>query len=205
MIVAPIPMAARLVDTDEPLTPTDLAAFKDAGIDGIVAYLGGNLSSELVANANALKMGIVPVNFSHAPGWLPSADLGTADAERSVRLLAGLGVPLQGLDDWCDIEGCGGEPTAYCTSWCQTVLGDGAGRVPNEYIGEGSQLTGHQSYLLPFLGYWKGGSAGIEEPDCGWKMVQLYPLDQTLAGKRVDYDFVQRDFKERAPTWLIGS
>lgn len=206
MIVAAIPVGARLIDTEEALGPTALASLRDEHVDGIIAYLGGNLTPELIKNAHGLGMGVVPVNFSHGQGWLPSSALGAADAENSVRRLAALGIPLKGLDDWCDIEGCGGDPTSYCVAWCERVLGDGAGRVPGEYVGAGALLSGHQHYMLPFEGYWHSCSRAIPEPDCGFKMYQLFPPDQITKGRlQVDYDFASRDFKGRAPTWVIAA
>lgn len=203
LVVQPIPVRTRLVDTIGPLTVATLRAYKDEGAEGIIGYLGGNLTAEAIESALGYGMGIVPVNYSRREGWLPSAELGAADATNSVRRLSLLGVPLKGLDDWCDIEGCGGDPTAYCEAWCGIVAGDGAGRVPKEYVGAGALLSGHAHYLLPFKGYWHSCSRAIPEPDCGFQMFQLYPPDQPVAGaSTVDWDFVARDFLGRAPTWL---
>lgn len=207
LAVQPIPVRTRLVDTIAVYSAATLRALKDAGAEGIIGYLGGNLTPDAIENALALDLGIVPVNYSHVEGWLPSADLGAADATNSVKRLFALGVPIAGLDDWCDVEGCGGDPTSYCSSWCSIVAGDGAGRVPGEYIGAGAMLTGRAHYLLPFRGYWHSCSRSIPEPDCGFKMFQVYPPNQTVAlvgggSVEVDWDFVGRDFQGRAPTWL---
>jgi hypothetical protein len=203
-IVQAIPVGARLFDTIGALTVATLRAMKDAGGDGVIAYLRGNLVADAIENAFGLGMGIVPVNFSHAPGWVPSADLGTKDGELSVEALVALQIPMVGLSDWCDVEGCGVDPTAYARAWCAQVGGDGAGRVASSYEGAGALLTGVQWYELPFRGYWRSGSRAIPEPTCGFQLDQVYPLDQPLPGAPilVDYDFARRDFFGRAPTWL---
>lgn len=206
LVVTAIPVGTRLVDTVAAYSVAALRAYKDAGAEGIIGYLGGNLTPDAIENALGLDMGVVPVNFSHAEGWTPTADLGALDAQASVRRLFALGVPLKGLDDWCDVEGCGGDPTAYCAAWCANVTSDGAGRNPGEYVGAGALLSGHQHYLLPFKGYWHSCSRAIPEPDCGFKMFQLYPPNQNVVGAaQVDWDFVARDFQGRAPTWLKAS
>lgn len=201
LIVQPIPVAARLVDTIARLTPTQLREMHDAGVDGVIAYLGRNLDTELLANAGALGMGVVPVNESRAPGWIPTADMGASDAAASAARMAALGVPMDGLDDWCDVEGCGGDPSAYCAEWCATLTHDGSGRVPKAYVGAGSLLTAERWYLMRFRGYWHSCSASIPEPKCGFQMVQLFPPNQPLAGTTVDYDVACRDYLSRAPTW----
>ena len=204
MIVAPIPVRTWLVDTVAALTLQNLTDFKTDGCGGVIAYLGGNLTKQLIADAHSLDLGIVPVNYSHKEGWMPTAALGAQDAKQSADHMSALGIPMLGLDDWCDIEGCGGVPTAYCEAWCAALAADGAGRVPGEYVGAGSLLGGHAHYMLPFKGYWHSCSAAIPEPDCGFKMFQIYPPNQMLAGVEVDYDFVARDFRGRAPTWVVS-
>ena len=49
LIVAPIPVGAKLVDTIANLTAAELAAFKAGGIEGVIAYLGGNLTQALLS------------------------------------------------------------------------------------------------------------------------------------------------------------
>jgi hypothetical protein len=202
IIIEAIPVGARLFDTVAALTPTVLRGLKDEGGDGVIAYLRGNATAEAIANAHGLDLGVVLVNFSHAVGWIPTAALGAQDAEESVDAITALGVPTSGLDDWCDVEGCGGDPTVYAAAWCSRVSADGAGRVPKSYEGAGALLTGPQWYQLPFKGYWRSGSRAIPEPTCGFQLDQVYPLDQSVGGTLVDFDFARRDFFGRAPTWL---
>ena len=170
------------------------------GFDGIIAYLGGNFTMPLLENATSIGMGVVPVNFSRAPGWIPTAELGEQDATSSTAKLAALGVPTDGLVDWCDLEGAGADPTAYLNAWSNVVSSDG--RLSGLYVGSGCVLSGPELYALPkFTRYWRSLSL-VPEPACGFCMTQLYPTT-TFAGVSVDVDFACKDFENRSATWII--
>ena len=199
MIVAPIPTGARLIDSVG-LEPQHIAGLTT--VDGIIAYLGGNLTAELVAEAHAHGKGVVPVNFSRGDGWLPTADMGHADASTTLERLDKLGLLLPGLVDWCDLEGAGADPTGYLDAWAGDVF---AKLVAGLYVGAGALLTAAQLYALPhFTRYWHSLSRGIPEPQCGFVLAQLYP-STTLNGLGVDYDFAQQDFRGRAATWVLAA
>lgn len=207
LYVAAIPVGARLVDTVGPLDRSHCAQLYAGGIEGIIAYLRGNLTPQLVDDATSEGLAVAPVNFSRASGWLPSSQLGELDARRSVEAMVALSLPVRGLHDWCDVEDVGADPTAYLRAWCAALSADGAGRLAGEYIGSGTLLGGHAHYLLPFVGYWRGQSREIPEPDCGFMLDQAYP--ETAALPRggtlpfaVDYNQARHDFKGRAPTWI---
>lgn len=201
MIVQPIPVGTRLIDTVADMGPSALAAARDCGAEGIIAYLGGNLTRDLIANAFALRLGIVPVNFSRGNAWAPSAQLGELDATTSTKRLVDLGVPTVGLYDWIDLEGCGSDPTAYLNA-CGRIVAD-QGRKAGLYVGSGGLLSGAQLYALPaFTGYWRSLSRGIPEPQCGFMLSQVYPSTM-CGGTLVDFDFAARDFEGRAATWLF--
>jgi len=203
LVVAPIPVGAKLIDTIAPLGLGQLVSMREAGVEGVIAYLGGNLTPTLLEDAQQAKVGVVPVNFSRAEQWQPSAQLGQADAARSVRLLQALGVPLEGLYDWCDLEGCGSDPTGYLHGYAPIILS--AGAKAGLYVGAGGLLSGTQLYALPgFTGYWRSQSRGIPEPQCGFVLSQLYPSVH-CAGTLVDYDYAQHDFQGRSATWLVGA
>jgi hypothetical protein len=203
LAVKPIPIRANLVDTEETLTLDMIRGIKADGNHGIIAYLGGNLTPELIENCASENMGLVPVNFSRAAGWTPTANLGEIDAMASLRRLAMLGLPTVGLNDWCDLEGCSSDPTEYCKAWCGVELGSTTGIVPASYGGAEMMLTGRQWFLLPFRGYWHGDSRRVPEPDCGFQLIQLFPPNQHVAGAQVDYTIAQRDWEGRAPTWIV--
>jgi len=208
MIVAPVPAGTKLADTIAPLDIPTLKAFLADGIRGVIAYLNGNLTEQLLTNCMSLGMGVIPVNFSHQSGWIPTATLGAQDGAASLRALKALGVPLVGLNDWIDIEGCGADPTLYIDSYAQTITGNASGIVPGEYVGAGGLLNAQKLYALPGVhAYWHSCSQGIPEPECGFVMVQLPPPNIIVPGTRteVDYDFACRDFRGRAPTWLVAA
>ena len=204
LVVAPIPVGSRLIDTVANLD--DLAKMQELvaqGVDGFIAYLGGNLTPKLLANAEQLRKGVVPVNFSRGDPWTPSEQLGELDGNASMKRLAGLGVPTVGLYDWLDLEGCSADPTSYLNRAAALIATQG--RKAGLYVGAGGLLNGAQLYALPQItGYWRSLSRGIPEPQCGFMLSQLYP-STPCAGELVDFDFAQHDFESRAATWLIAA
>ena len=202
MIVSPIPVGTKLIDTVATLPLATLRAMGELGVRGVIAYLGGNLTPQLVGDCERAGFGVVPVNFSHAPGWIPSAQLGESDARNSTNHLSLLGIPTEGLYDWCDLEGAGGDPTTYLHAYSAIVADQG--RKAGLYVGAGGLLSGAQLYALPgFTGYWRSQSRGIPEPQCGFVLDQLYPSVK-CAGTLVDYDYAQQDFEGRSATWVCG-
>ena len=198
MIVQPIPVGARLIDSTG-LQPQHIASLTT--VDGVIAYLGGNLTAELVAEAHAHGKGVVPVNFSRGEGWIPTADEGHGDAQRTLERLDALGMLLPGLDDWCDLEGAGADPTAYLNAWSTDVAGK---LVAGLYVGAGGLLTAAQLYALPhFTRYWHSLSRGIPEPLCGFVQAQLYPTT-SINGLPVDMNFAQQDFRGRSASWVVA-
>lgn len=199
MIVQEIPVGARLIDSVG-LRPEHIANL--GNVDGIIAYLGGDLTPELVAAALEAKKGVVPVNYSRSEGWSPSAALGHADAATSLKQLDALCLPVVGLVDWCDLEGCGDDPTTYLDAWSEDVTA--TQRIGGLYVGAGGLLTGVQLYQLPhFSRYWHSLSRGIPEPSCGYVLGQLYPT-VIAGGLELDFDFAQKDFLGRAASWVVA-
>jgi hypothetical protein len=201
--IVEIPPGARLYDTIAPLTTTALRALKEAGADGVIAYLGGNLTAEAIADAHGLGLGVCPVNYSRAPGWTPSATLGEGDATTSLLRLTKLNVPTAGLVDWCDVEGPGaGDLDGYVEAWCH-VIGD-QGRIAGGYIGYGLGRSAAQIYAWPFTRYWESCS-DVPKPGCGWCLQQIDPANLQRGGVEVDVNFARADYRGRSATWLVGS
>ena len=175
---------------------------KDDGAKGIFASLGGNATVEAIANAHGLGMGVCFVSYSRAVGWGPSAALGAADGTTAILRTRKLGVPLEDFCDWCDLEGCGGDPTAYCDARAKVSLD--AGCFPSLYVGAETNLTGPQLYALPFVRYARAGSI-VPEPGCGWCWIQLYPLDLVRGGVEIDIGVACQDWRGRSATWLVAS
>lgn len=201
MRVVDIPVGSRLVDSVS-CNPTHVAGLKAAGVDGLIAYLGGNLTAELLSAAHGEGMGVVPVNFSRGVGWVPSPGEGQVDAKTTLNRLFALAIPLVGLVDWCDLEGCGADPTGYLDEWGMVVEAEQV--IAGLYLGSGCLLTPAQAYALPhFHRYWHALSRGIPEPACGFVLGQLFPTT-ACAGVSVDFDFAQHDFQGRTATWVVG-
>jgi hypothetical protein len=201
--VAEIPPGARLFDTVAEYTPTNMRAMSDAGADGFVMYLGGNATTEAIANAHGLRKGVALVNYSRAPLWTPSATLGEGDATTSLLRLTKLQVPTEGLVDACDLETPGaGDLDGYVQAWCK-IVGD-QGRIAGAYVGAGLGRSAAQIYGWPFMRYWRSCSQ-VPEPGCGWSMIQLYPPNLTRGGVQVDVDIACEDYRGRSWTWLVGN
>lgn len=202
MKVVEIPVGARLFDTIAQWTPGALRAAKDAGADGVEMYLGGNASTEAIANAHGLGLGVAFVNYSRAPGWAPSPTIGEGDATTSLLRLTKLGVPTEGLVDACDLEEPGaGDLDGYVEAWCK-VVGD-QGRLAGAYVGAGLGRTGAQIYGWPFVRYWRACSI-VPDVGCGWALIQLYPGNLQRGGLQVDIDVACQDFRGRSWTWVVG-
>ncbi len=201
-------VGARGVDSVQAITTQAQAqALKDSGIDFCIRYLGGTSSAE-VDLIIAVGLAFMPVTYSRAPGWLPSAQLGTLDGNNAASHCIALGLP-KGATVWLDLEGPGGHSQDiidWVTAWCLPMKA--AGYDCGLYVGYGTQLTSHELYALPVDRYWHSisrvtDSAGqLAEPQCGWCMYQLQP-SRMWANTWVDVDCVQEDYQGRLPTWTV--
>ncbi len=195
-------------DSVQALTPTTAKALKDSGISFSIRYLGSVSPAELSIILDA-GLAFMPVTFSRAPGWLPSASLGASDGVAAIAHLKALGLP-PGATVWLDLEGPGGTSTdvvAWVNAWADYVKN--AGYDPGLYVGYGAKLTSHELYALHVDRYWHSVSkvtdtgGNIAEPNCGWCMHQLNP-SVMWAGVWADIDVVQQDYQGRTPTWVTG-
>jgi hypothetical protein len=67
-------------------------------------------------------------------------------------------------------------------------------------VGAGQVLTGSELYSLPSVHlYWRGGSLGIPEPNCGFAIWQIPPLEQMVANTNVDVSVTGADLRGRRP------
>jgi hypothetical protein len=155
---------------------------------------------DLLARA---PMGIFTVQFARTHGWNTQA--GRADGAAAARNHLALGLPADSTLS-CDLEGnfsSAQQAVDYAGSWYQSTLAEGIDVDATQiYIGAGVPLTSGELYQrLRFRGYWRSGS---EVPDIarrGYRMIQLRPLDQVIAGVRVDLDVVQTDNLGGRPRW----
>ncbi|MGO8992371.1 MAG: glycoside hydrolase domain-containing protein [Polyangiaceae bacterium] len=204
MKIAPCSVGARGFDTATALDAATVAALKSAGFDFAVRYLGGVDVAEATLILNA-GLGLQLVTYSAAPGWTPSAALGTLEGQTDVTQLRALGAPT-GLTVWIDLEGAAGD-AASVTDWVNARSGVlvSAGFVAGLYVGNASVLDAAALYALPNVSrYWRAFNAGIPEPACGFCQMQLYPPSQVVQGVDVDLDVVQEDYEGRLPTLLVA-
>jgi hypothetical protein len=126
--------------------------------------------------------------------------IGAEAGVRTVALARALEAP-NGLHITIDLEATGDNPADrvadYVNNRAHAV--NSAGYESDLYVGAGQPLNGAELYKLAPTLYWRGGSAAIPEPACGWSILQLYPTDQEIEGQRVDVDIIQCDYRGRLP------
>src|ERR1700728_1845628 len=108
MIIKPASTFVRAIgiDTVAAITSPQATSLAKHGIAFVVRYLGG-ISVAEVGTILSAGLALMTVGYSRAPGWTPSAALGSSDGTAAVAHMAGLGLP-EGLTVWCDLEGMGG-------------------------------------------------------------------------------------------------
>jgi len=191
------PLFTKMVDCWEPLSSADALTLKGKyGVGAVGQYLE-NLTAKTRDGIWAADLPILLL--SDAPAGLLSAAVGHSKAASLLTLAGALGAPKT-LHLMADFEAQEGDAEGYDTA----ITGDVAagGFTPLAYVGAGQPLTGHQLYGLPNAHlYWRGGSVGIAEPDCGFAIWQVPPLDQILAGTgtQVDVSLIGADARGRSP------
>ena len=83
-------VGARGLDTVTTLDAAVASRLKSASFDFAVRYLGGIDVAEATAILDA-ALGLQVVTYSAAPGWSPSASLGTQDGQTDVSQAQGSG------------------------------------------------------------------------------------------------------------------
>lgn len=211
MKLVKVPIGAIGCDMLTPLSPYVAVALYGylrarSAAPFVVRYLENLTSQELISNL-AAGLGVMLVGESRAPGWIPSAILGSADGLRLVTKAKIIGAP-SGAQIWCDLETPlstveHSDIAAYVEKWCDVVNPsfEGVG-----YIGSGLPSTPSQLYSLPFKGYWHSLSNVQPVANVDYMMIQLYPtmtLQLPTGPLQVDMDVVQQDKKSRAPTMIV--
>ena len=196
-------------DTDQVLTPLACKLLLSKGILGVWRYLSGLTIGELnVILDSGLELYFL--NYSGAPGWVPSAAEGKLDAERDISLLHQLAIPT-GPHVVFDLEGPGGTAdlvNAHIIAHGTDILK--AQYSPALYLGEAPRITSSQASKAPSRLYWHGCSmpvldeSGVAiEPWCGYSVEQGNPFDVVLTdgvtNVTIDYDYVRKDNRGRLP------
>ena len=191
------PLFTRLADTLSPISSAGALALKNAGIGAVGRYLE-NLTLFERDNLFAAGLGILPL--SQAPVAPLTADYARTRAASVLRHAASLEVP-HGVHVMIDLEGqhsSHADSVAYDEELSAEIAA--AGYVTLAYIGAGQPLTGSELFMLPDVHlYWRGGSLDMPEPNCGFAIWQIPPLEQTVAGVNVDMNITGSDGRGRRP------
>lgn len=202
MVVIPAPFPALGFDTVTPLDAARATSLKAAGMTFAIRYLGSVTAAELTAILQAGLL-FMPVTFSRAAGWVPTAEMGTEDGTTDVQHLTDVGIP-KGCTVWIDLEGCAGNAVVVA-AWvnARAAVIKAAGFDVGLYVGSGDVLNGQQLYALAQVDrYWRSLSS-VPTPDtCGFSMLQLWKTI-TLAGTSVDVNCIQYDYMNRVPL-MVG-
>jgi len=173
MVIKPAPFPAFGFDCVTVMTAARATALKAAGMTFAIRYLGSVTASEL-AIIMAAGLMFMPVTFSRAPGWIPTAAMGTSDGNTDVQHLKSVGVP-EGCTVWIDLEGTAGSAQAVA-AWvnARAAVIKAAGYDVGLYVGSGDVLNGQQLYALAELVLDVHGTAGGAAPTSyayGWLTV----------------------------------
>ena len=191
------PLFTKLVDTLSPISANSALALKNAGIGAVGRYLE-NLSAAERDGLFAAGLGILPL--SQAPVAPLTAAYARTRAAALLQHAAALDVP-HGLHVMIDLEGqhaAHADAVAYDEELSSEIAA--AGFVTLAYVGAGQPLTGSELFMLPDVRlYWRGGSLDMPEPNCGFALWQIPPLEQTVAGVNVDMNITGADLRGRRP------
>jgi hypothetical protein len=168
---------------------------KLAGFKWVGRYLH-NLTAQEVSIIFAMKLGIAPLTFAPTAVVL-TASTGVQYGTQAVHQARGLQIPPK-VDITVDYESpmAGSDGPAHLTGFWQQLVGNGYGDCL--YVGGPEDLNAGQLMAQPFTGYWKGGGQ-VPEPACGWKNIQLEPLEGvTFGGAKCDANVSKSDYRGRA-------
>lgn len=210
--VATATLGAKGADTDTKLTSASAGALKAAGLDFVVRYVslgspdaGGDLTPSEVQAILGAGLALMIVQHVRAPGWMPTAALGTQYGTAAAADAAACGYPA-GATLWCDLEGVAAgasaaNVTAYVNAW--NAAATAKGYEPGLYVGSGDVLDANQLYATSSRRYWRSYSSVPNVSTRGYCLLQLFPTT-TLAGVSVDLDVVQQDYKGGYPHWATA-
>ena len=128
-----------------------------------------------------------------------TATIGTAKGLLAAKAARALAAPL-GVHVTIDYEDpkAGSQSAAYINAKSDSL--EAGGYPACFYAGEPDPLTAAATYNTHPRRYWKGGGA-VPEPQCGWCVLQLEPLQGLeLGGVAVDVDVTKADYEGRVLT-----
>ncbi len=168
-------------DVNQPLSASQAAAFKAAGMDLCIRYIPrtvqlikGNLTMPELNILLDAGLSLMAVQHTPLPGWMPTAELGSQYGSYAATYAEIIGLP-KGVNIWLDLEEVSTSATAhqvidYCTQWFAAV--NGAGYVSGLYVGYQTGLRDQELWDLPVKSYWKAYNCDQSIPKRGWQIIQ---------------------------------
>lgn len=207
-IVEPVPDAI-IFDASTPCSLNQLLALKAIGFRGGVRTVTtgaaadpSDVTAAEVEDFMAAGLGLMLYQRPRNPGWLPTEDLGRADAAVFLAKATRAGY-MQSATAWDDIEGVGGSrdaTIAYANAKAADVGAGGYG--PGEYVGFEVPLTGYElRHSLTIPCYWRSVSNVPDVEGRGYAMVQVAE-NVTVAGVLVDISVARADRLGGRPRWM---
>lgn len=199
MKAAPARVGARGTDSVQAIDAAHAKALKAAGIDFCERYLGSLTRAELDAITGA---GLACMVVTFADQFDGHASAAQCDA---------LGLP-KGCTVFLDVEGQAAwkmDPVVLAgkiNAWADAIKA--AGFEPGIYVGVPQPLTSDELFNLRVVRYWRGigrvtdRHGNLSEPTCGYCMHQCND-SQMVAGVWADFDFIEKDYSGRLPTWVV--
>jgi hypothetical protein len=191
-------VGAKGVDTIQMLSETNCKFLKSQGIDFVVRYINLLSTTEI---DTILSSGLALQIVTFAKQY---------DAFEVVKKLQKLGIPREATI-YLDLEDESGPSNVLINKI--NKFGrfiSSSGYTAGLYYGAGLVLNSAELWMLEVTRYWESCSRELDAlghpsiPQCGPCMVQLYPPNQKLGDITVDYDFIQKDFRNRLPTWIVN-
>jgi hypothetical protein len=185
----------RGVDCMSPVQNNVARMLKADGYEFVGRYVE-SLSTYERDGIFAAGLAIAPLTYA-ITGVALTAALGAEIGGERARELQSLGCPTT-VHLWADHESPhpGSDSIRYLNARADATIATGFGA--GQYGGMPFDLTAAEFYGLKASRYWRGGGA-VPEPACGFCVLQLCPLDQTIHGQRFDVDVIQADFQGRTP------
>lgn len=202
-VVRAAPLFSKLVDRLAPVSHELASALKAAGVEAVGRYVETLTAYE---RDGLFDAGLGILLLSKAPLSPLTAAFGTSRAGDLVGHATRLGAPA-GAHFMIDLEAQNGnhvDVLAYDNALSGAIKT--AGFVPLAYVGAGQSLSGAELYALPSVHlYWRGGSLKIPEPDCGFALWQIPPLEQAVCNAIVDVNVTGADLRGRRPMLWYSS
>lgn len=198
LAIRPLIPEDKIVDTNEIVTASVAAAWKQAGVTAALRYR--NLTTEEFGTLMAYQISVGLLTYGRQADYTLAT--GQLDAQQLLDLAKTLGIP-PGLTYGLDLETPSGATIADLLTYEKGFSGH-IYTIPTNlagvYCGAGLMMTSVELTSMGAKRYYKSGSRVCDahnnpsEPARGWSLIQRLPFDRMLGGARVDYDSAGSDY-----------